>query len=126
MIIHILANIAREASRDNTDGPEGDTRIINVLVTLGVRHLARHNDDLVGGLVIADTGDLPQAVEHRRACQDDSLGDVSGVRDAELVNHRAADVVFCPRDELVEEDVVLVCGQDVVHARYRIEGMGLT
>lgn len=126
MIIHILADIARKASRDDTDDPEGNTRIINVLVALRIRHLARLDDDLVGGLVVADAGDLPETVEHRRARQHDGLGDVGDVRDAELADHGTANVVFRPGDKLVEEDVVLFGGQCVVRAGYMVGGIGLT
>ncbi len=123
MIIHIFADIARKASRDNTDDPKGNTRIINVLVTLRIRHLARLDDDLVGGLVVADAGDLPETVKHCRARQHDGLGDIGDVCDAELADHGAADIVFRPGDKLVEEDVVLFGGQYVVHVRYMVGGI---
>lgn len=87
MIVHILTDIAEKASSHNTDGAKPDASKIHILVTLRIRQLAGLDDDLEGRLVVADTGDQPEAVEQRHARQLDGLGDVGDVRDAELVDH---------------------------------------
>lgn len=66
MAIHIAANIAQKAGRDDTDGAEGEADQIDVLVGFGEGDLAGLDDDGVGGFVGgADAGDGPEGLEQR-------------------------------------------------------------
>lgn len=107
VIVHVLGDIAQEASGDNGNGAKGNGGEINILVTLGKGHLAGRDDNLVRRLVFPDAGDESQALEQAGAGQLDGFGDVGDVFDAELVHHGAADVVFGVGDEFVDEDVVI-------------------
>ena len=58
MIIHILLDVAQKPRGKNTNDTERNAHVINVLVALCIRELARCNHNLVCGIVALDSGDL--------------------------------------------------------------------
>jgi hypothetical protein len=112
MIIHILLDTSQATGGQNRHAAKGNTDVVDILVTLGVRDLARGNDHLVGGLVAGDAGDDFQLVKQGRHGQLNGVDDVRYVRDVEFGHHQPADVVRGIGDEFLDEDVEVDCVAD--------------
>ena len=107
MIIHVLINVPQETRRNDADRAKRNTRQIDPFVALRKGNLTRSNHHGVGRLVALNAGDELEVFQERSPRERDGFADVSGVFDAELEYHGAADEMFGIRDEFVDEDVVV-------------------
>ena len=107
MIVHVGTDVAQEGSCGDRHDAEGDGGVIHIFVRLGVGDLARLDDDAVGGLVARDAGDQLQLVQQRRSGDENRIGDVGEVRDAQFQLHGPAYVMDGVGLEFVEENVVI-------------------
>ena len=99
MIIHILRDIAQEASSDAAHAAERNADQVDVLICGRIRYLTGIHDHLRASRNGFDGGDFCDRVEERGPGQCNDFSDDRGVGDVELLDHNSADIVGGGWDE---------------------------
>lgn len=63
MVVHVLVDIAKEASCDDRNHTSRNTAIIHPHITLSIRNLPRQYHDFPGSLIAGDAGHIGNLVD---------------------------------------------------------------
>lgn len=107
MVIHVLTDAAQETSRENRNTTKRNTDVVNPLVTLSIRKLARSHNGIVRSLASSDSRNSLQLFQQRSTGELDSFADVGRIGDVQLRAHHATNEVFRVGNELGNENVIV-------------------